>query len=57
MAPALAALALCYGASLVTADEYDESQIKITREALKGKKVGFVPLRWASTCRKPGTKV
>ena len=44
MAPALAALALCYGASLVTADEYDEGQIKITREALKGKKVGFVPL-------------
>ena len=30
--------------ALVTADEYDEGQIKITRDALKGKKVAFVPL-------------
>ena len=36
MAPALAALALCYGASLVTADDYDEGQIMIPRDALKG---------------------
>jgi ribose transport system substrate-binding protein len=42
--PIIAALALCYGASLTVADEFDEGQIKLTREALKGKKVGFVPI-------------
>jgi ribose transport system substrate-binding protein len=44
IAPTMAALALVYGASLARADEYDEGQIKITRDAMKGKKVGFVPL-------------
>ena len=44
IAPAMAALALSYGASLALADEFDEGQIKITRDAMKGKKVGFVPL-------------
>jgi ABC-type sugar transport system substrate-binding protein len=44
IAPTMAALAGSYCASIVLADEFDEGQIKITREALKGKKVGFVPL-------------
>ena len=44
IAPIMTVLAVCYGISVAVADEFDEGQIKITREALKGKKVGFVPL-------------
>jgi hypothetical protein len=34
IAPIMAALAVSYGASLAVADEFDEGQIKLTREAL-----------------------
>ncbi len=42
-ASVLALAATCVAAS-VLADEFDDGQIKITRKALAGKKVGFVPL-------------
>lgn len=41
---AVVVLAVTCVVARVLADEYDEGQIKITRDALKGKKVGFVPL-------------
>lgn len=39
----LVAVATCATVAAL-ADEYDDGQIKTTRQALKGKKVGFVPL-------------
>lgn len=39
-----AAVLLCLGATGVTADEYDDGQIKVARDMLAGKRVGFVPL-------------
>lgn len=44
LTPMIAALAATCVTAIAIADEYDEGQIKITRDALKGKKVGFVPL-------------
>lgn len=44
LAPLIAAFALGCVTAAAFADEFDEGQIKITRSALKGKKVGFVPL-------------
>ncbi len=41
---ALVALGLVAGVNHALADEFDDGQIKMTRETLKGKKVGFVPL-------------
>lgn len=43
-APAIGALATVCMTAVSLADEFDEGQIKITRAALAGKKVGFVPL-------------
>ena len=42
--PLVAAVAMTSVGAATLADEFDEGQIKITRDALKGKKVGFVPL-------------
>jgi ABC-type sugar transport system substrate-binding protein len=44
MTALIAALATTCVTAATFADEYDDGQIKLTREGLKGKKVGFVPL-------------
>lgn len=45
MKAAMAAMvAICLNATGVAAEEYDDGQINATRQALAGKRVGFVPL-------------
>ena len=44
LAPVIGAIAATCITAVTLADEFDEGQIKITRSALAGKKVGFVPL-------------